>query len=96
MLAPKRGNGVQQREARPHRAFGVVLVRARIAEIDGGAVAHPFGNVAVKARHRSRDRALRGSKQVGHIFRIELGRQGRQADQVAEHDRHVSPLGALP
>ena len=59
MLAGERSNRVDQREARPRRALGAVFMRTRIAEIDGGAVADPFGDMAVEARDRGRNPARR-------------------------------------
>ena len=95
MFAGERHDRIDQRQARPRCSFGVVLMRTRIAEIDGSAVADPFGHVTVKALDRGRDRALGGADQLGHVLGIELGRQRAQADKVAEHHRHVPALGAL-
>ena len=41
------------RERRPHRAFGVVLLRLRIAEEGHQPVAEPLQHMAAKPRHRA-------------------------------------------
>ena len=88
-------NRLDQGKPCARRPFGVILVGARIAEIDHRSIAHPFGDVAVEAGDGGRDRTLKGADQVGHVLGIEAGRQLGRADQVAEQDRQLPPFEAL-
>jgi hypothetical protein len=62
-------------EPRVHRPRGVVLVRAREAEVGQNAVAHEFGDEAVIARDDARDRVLIGANDQTHVLRIESRRK---------------------
>ncbi len=92
---PQLGHGLDQLERRAQRPFGVILMRPRIAEIGQDAIAEEAGDVAAEAvDHRSAD-ILIGANDLAQLLGIELERQGGRADQIAEQDRELPPLGAL-
>ncbi len=70
-------------------------MRAGIAEIDQRPIAHPFGDMAVEARHRRCNRALKRADQIAHVFGIEPRRQRGRADQIAEHHRELPTFGGI-
>ncbi len=81
-------------EARPHRALGVVLVRLRPAEIDQRAVADVAREVAAIVVDRLGDGALVGTHQVAHLLGIEPARDLGRANHVAEQQDQEPPLAA--
>ena len=80
-------------KARPHRSFGLVLMRPRPTEIGQHTVSHELGDVALEARDLAGDGVLIGADDRAHLFGIELRRQGRRADQIDEHHGELAPLG---
>ena len=78
-----------------HRALGVVLMRLRIAEINQHAVAHVLGDKPAKAADGVGDAAMIGADDLAQILGIEARRQRRRADQIAEHDGQLPPLGRV-
>ena len=77
----------------PHRPLGVVLMRPRIAEIGQHPVAHEFGDKAVIARDDAGNGVLIGADLLAQFLGVEPHRQGRRADEIAEHHRQLPPLG---
>ena len=88
----KPADGLDEREARPHRPLGVVLVRLRPAEIGQHAVAHELGDVAVEAQDLARDGVLVGADDLAHVLGIERRRQRGRADQIDEHHGQLPAL----
>ena len=76
-----------------HRPLGVVLMRLGIAEIDQHPVAHIFGDKAGKAGDRVGDAAMIRANDLAQILGIEARRQRSRADQIAEHQGQLAPLG---
>ena len=81
------------RESGVHRPLGIVLMRLRISEIDQHAVAHIFGDKAVKAADRLGDSAVVVPDQLAQILGVMTGRERGRADKVAEHHRQLSAFG---
>jgi hypothetical protein len=81
-------------QAGQHRAFGVVLVRPRVAEVGQHPVAHVLGDVALEAGDLAGDRVLVGADHLAHLLRVEPAGERRRADQVDEHDRQLPPFRA--
>ena len=75
---------LDDRQARPHGALGLVLVRAGPAEVGQHAVTHQLGHVPVDARDLAGDRVLVGAQDLAHVLRIEAARERGRADQVDE------------
>jgi hypothetical protein len=75
------------------RALGIVLMRLGIAEIDQHAVAHVLGDKTGKPGDRVGDAAMVGADNLAQILGIVPRRQRRRADEVAEHDGQLAPLG---
>ena len=98
---PLRSTGLQARhrrfylQPRPHRPLGVVLMRPRIAEIGQHPVAHEFGDKAVIARDDAGNGVLIGADLLAQFLGVEPRRQGRRADEIAEHHRQLPPLGGV-
>ena len=76
-----------------HRAFGVVLLRLRVAEQRHQPVAELLQHMAAKPRHRRRGFVEIGADQIAPVLRVEPRRETRRADQIAEHHRDRSALG---
>jgi hypothetical protein len=89
----ERGHGFDDAEPRVHRPRGVVLVRQGVAEVDQEPVAQGFGDVAVGARDDLRARVLERLNHVTEILGVELRRELRRTDQVAEHNRELATFG---
>jgi hypothetical protein len=75
-----------QREPSSHRPLGVVLVRARIAEISKHPVAHVPINEPAVALDQFSAAAVEGANDARQILGVEFGRQRSRADQVTKHD----------
>ena len=83
---------VDDREPRPDRALGIVLMRLRIAEIDQHPVAHVFGDKTVEPADRPRPHG--GSRRSALADPPgQTGRQRGRTDHVAEHYGQLPPLG---
>ena len=89
----QRADRVDDRQARPHRALGIVLMRLRVAEIGKNPVAHILGEKPTKPGQHLGDRAIIRGDYLAQILGVEPGRQRGGADHVAEHDRQLTPLG---
>ena len=81
-------------ETRPHRALGLVLMGARVAEIDEDAVAHVFRDKAVEMADRRTATVLIRGDDIAQILGVHPGRERRRSHQVAKH--HASAGGARP
>ena len=95
MFASQLPDGLDQSHGSARGALGVVLMRAGIAEIDCSTIADPSRNVPLNAQNRSGDGVLKCADQIGHVLRIEMRGQRAQSHEVAEHDRHMTALGAI-
>jgi hypothetical protein len=84
---------LDQRQPGPHRPLGVVLVGPRITEIGEHPVAHVLGDKPADALDDRGNAAVVGVDHRTQILRVEPGRQRRRADEIAEHDRQLPPLG---
>ena len=84
---------LHQRQAGAGGALGGVLVRLRITEINQHAVAHETGDEAAEAADGFSRICLVGDHHLAQVLRIEAHRERRRADEVAEHDRELAPLG---
>jgi len=80
-------------EPRPHRPFGVVLMRLRIAEIDQHPVTHVLGDKAGAPGDGLGNAAVVGADQLPQILRIKPRRQRRRADEIAKHHRQLAAFG---
>ena len=84
---------LDQLEARAHGSLGVVLMRAGPAEIGQDAVPQTPGGMALEALDHRSSRAVVGAHDRAHVLGIEPGGQSGRADQVAEQDGQLPPLG---
>ncbi len=91
-FASRVGTRLTSSSARSHRAFGIVLMRGGIAEIDENSVAAVGRYETPVALHRRQPFALVPQLQIPEVFGIHLFRQLRISNQIAEHDRQVTPL----
>ena len=66
----------------------------RIAEINEYAIAQEPGDEPVESRHRISDARAVRFDQVAHILGVEASRKARRADEIAEHHRQLTTLGA--
>ena len=90
------GERALDEKACAHRAFGVVLLRLRIAEQRHQPVAELFQNMPAKSGHRARGFVEIGINKVAPVFRVKLRDETGRADEVTEHDcdRPAFGLGA--
>ena len=95
------GGGVElrrcldNRKSGPHGALGVMFVSLRIAEIGQHPVAHILGDEAAVAFDQICAATMIAANDLTHVLGIEPRRQRRRADEVAEHDRELAPLGGV-
>ena len=92
ILAVQLGKRALDRQRRPRRAFGVVLLRDRIAEQRQEPVAELLRDMAAHLRHRRRSGVEIGADQVAPFLGIELRGNAGRADQIAEHHREIAAL----
>ena len=76
-----------------HRAFGVVLLRLRIAEQGHQPVAEFLQHMAAEAGHRRRGLVEIGVDEVAPVLRVEFRGEARRADEIAEHHGDRPALG---
>ena len=94
-----RDRGIQLRhriddiETRPHRTLGLVLMGARVAEIDEDAVAHVLRDKAVVAPDRGTAPALKRRDHIAQIFGVHPGGECGRSHQVAKHHGQLAALG---
>jgi hypothetical protein len=79
-----------------HGALGVILVRARIAEIGQHSITHEPGDAAVVTGNNLRAGGSIGADHFPHVLRIKARREFGRAHQIAEHHGKVAPLGIVP
>ena len=92
ILAVQFGKRALDRERRPRRALGVVLVRHRIAEQRHQPVAQLLGDMAAHLGDRRRGGIEIGADEVAPFLGIELRGNAGRTDQVAEHHREIAAL----
>ena len=75
-----------------HRAFGVVLLRMRIAEERHQPVAELLQHMAAETRHRGGGLVEIGADQIAPVLGVQPRRKTRRADEIAEHHRDRAAL----
>ncbi len=88
-----RGHCGSDREPGANRALDAVLMRLGIAEIGQHPVAHELGEEPVEAGDDAGAGILILPQQAPQILGIEPRRQLGRAGEIAEHHRHLAPLG---
>ena len=88
------GETIEDREPREHGTLRVVLVREGISEVREQSVAEVLRDVPVEAVDDCPAHLLVGEHELAELLRIELLRQRRRSDEVAEQDRQTPPLPA--
>ena len=92
ILAVHLGERPLDRERGPRRAFGVVLLRHRIAEQRHQPVAELLGDMAAHLRHRRRGGIEIGADEIAPLLGIKLRGNAGRAHQITEHHREVAAL----
>jgi hypothetical protein len=69
------------------------IMRLWPAKIRQHAVAHEFGDVALKAANLTGATILITSDDLAHLLWVEAGRQRRRADEIGEHHGQLPALG---
>ena len=87
VLAVQFNERTLNRERRPHRAFGIILLRHRIAKQRHQSIAQFLGDLAAHFHYRRRSRVEIGTDQVAPLLGIELGGNAGRTHQIAEHNR---------
>ena len=88
----ERHHRVDDRQAGAHRPFRVVLARRGPAEVDEQPIAEVLGDVAAEARDGAGGGLLVLRDEVAPLLGVELLRERRRADQVAEEHRQLAAL----
>src|SRR5262249_39780492 len=78
-----------------HGTLCVVLVGLGVTEVDQNAVAHVLRHEATEALYRVGDALLVGGDDLSQIFGVHASREGRGADEVGKHHRHLAALGVV-
>jgi hypothetical protein len=86
---------VEDAETGVHGTLRVVLVRAGVAEIDDHTIADVLSRVTAEPLDRPSNRVLVATDHLAEVLGVERLRQQGRADEVAEHDRHVTALGSV-
>ena len=82
-------------ERRAHGAFGVVLLRLRIAEESHQPIAELLQHMTAKIGHRGRSLVEIRVDEVAPVFGVELRGEARRADEIAEHHSDRAALGGV-
>ena len=88
----ERRHRVDDRQAGADRPFRVVLARRGPAEVDEQPIAEVLGDVAAEARDGAGGGLLVLRDEVAPLLGVELLRERRRADQVAEEHRQLAAL----
>ena len=83
---------VHDRKPGANRSLGVVLARGGPAEVDEQPIAKILGNVATEARDGAGGSLLVLRDDLAPLLGVELLREWRRANQVAEENRQMAPL----
>ena len=94
ILAVQLGERALDRERRPRRALGIVLMRDRIAEQRQQPVAELLGDMAAHLGHRRRGGIEIAADKVAPFLGIELRGNAGRAHQIAEHHREIAALAS--
>ena len=84
---------LDDRQAGPDRALGLVLVRLRPAEVGEHAVAHVLGDVAPRSADHPGAAFLVGADHLAHVLGIEPADSSVEPTRSHEHHRQLAPLG---
>ena len=84
------------REPRPHRPLGLILMCARPTEIGQHPITHELGDVPLEPADLASDRILVGADDLARVLRVEPGGQGGRAHQIHEHDGEPPPFRVAP
>ena len=93
---PEIRDGIDEHKRGSHCLFGIILLRARIAEIGEHAFVHVPSDHAMVAADDFTDAGVIGRDHAPHVFRVQLRRERIRADQFAKHYRQVASLGFIP
>ncbi len=85
-------HGVEDRKPGAHRSLRIVLPRGRPAEVDEQAVPHLLGDVSAPRGDGGARGLLILLYHVAPLFRIELLRERRRADEITEEHGQLSPF----
>ena len=83
---------VDDPKAGVHGPLGIVLVRARVAEVGDHTVAEILGRVAVEALDGTHAGVLVGAEDLAPVLGVERSGERRGVDEVAEQHGHVPSL----
>ena len=90
VLAVQLGQRALDRQRRPHRALGIVLLRHRIAEQRHQPVAELLGDLAAHFRHCRRSGIEIGADEVAPFLGVEPRGDAGRIHQIAEHHRDMA------
>src|SRR5262249_20302565 len=85
-------DALDEGQARAHRPFGIVFVRAGVAKIDQYPIAKIAGHEAAEPGGQTPHTGVKCGDDLTQVFRIEPRPKRRRPDQVGKHDRKVPTL----
>ena len=96
VLAVQFGQRALDRQRRPCRALGVVLMRHRITEQRHQPVAQFLGDMTAHFGDRRRGGVEVCADEIAPLLGIKLRRNAGRADQIAEHHREIAAFTGRP
>src|SRR5215467_12233112 len=88
-------DGVDRAKSGTDRPISIVFMRSGVAEIYQYAVAHILGDKPVEASDDFGNGTVISGNDLAQVLGVEPRRQGRRADEVAEHHGQLPPLGGV-
>jgi hypothetical protein len=81
------------RQPRPDRALGVVLLGLGVAKEGHQAIAEPLQHMSAEVRYRRRGFVEIGAYEIAPVFGVQFSGDARRADEIAEHHGDRATLG---
>jgi len=94
-LDPQLADRFNERQPASHRALGIILMRARIAEIHQHPIAHVLGHETVEPGERLRDAPMIRAGHRTHVLGVDLNRERGRAYKAAEDDTQLAAFGVV-
>src|SRR6516164_5545027 len=88
-------NGVRQLQPCAHRSLGIILLSLRVTEVGQDAIAHVFSDKAIMSAYRFGNALMIRTIHLAQVLRVEARSERGRANEIAEHHRELSSLGAI-
>src|SRR6516225_4470889 len=88
-------NGIHQLQPCAHRSLGIILLSLRVTEVGQDAIAHVFSDKAIMSAYRLGNALMIRTVHLAQVLRVEARSERGRANEIAEHHRELSSLGAI-